>query len=107
MEVAATRFKSKIVEIEAWEFTSIADLENAPEWLRSVVKHVTREPRPGEVVPFVSPIDVSDLMAIGTLEGRMIAGVGDWIIRGTEGELYPCKPSVFERKYEPIDPRSG
>jgi hypothetical protein len=30
----------------------------------------------------------------------MHASYGDWIIRGTENELYPCKPSVFERKYE-------
>lgn len=36
---------------------------------------------------------------IQTLEGRMKANPGDWIIRGTEGEFYPCKPSVFERKY--------
>jgi hypothetical protein len=94
------KFRSKVVEIDAWEFTSLADLPTAPPWLTAAVKHVHREPEPGEVVPFASPIDGSDLMAIGTLEGRMIAGTGDWIIRGLEGELYPCKPSVFERKYE-------
>jgi hypothetical protein len=96
-----SKFRSKMVEIEAWEFTSLAELGSAPEWLTSVVKETRREPEPGEVVPFLSPLDTSELMAIGTLEGRMIAGVGDWIIRGTEGELYPCKPSVFARKYEP------
>lgn len=40
---------------------------------------------------------------IDTLEGRMSAGIGDWIIRGTEGELYPCKDVVFSRKYRPAD----
>lgn len=34
-----------------------------------------------------------------TLEGEMVAEPGHWIIRGTEGEFYPCKDSVFQRKY--------
>lgn len=37
---------------------------------------------------------------ISTLEGQMIAEVGDWIIRGVKGELYPCKPDIFEMTYE-------
>ena len=39
---------------------------------------------------------------IRTLEGTMLAGPGDWIICDTEGKLYPCKPFVFERQYEPL-----
>jgi len=39
-------------------------------------------------------------LSIETLEGIMKANVTDWIIKGTEGELYPCKNSVFRRKYE-------
>ncbi len=38
---------------------------------------------------------------IGTLEGCMTASVGDWIIRGVQGEFYPCKPDIFEATYEP------
>ncbi len=41
-------------------------------------------------------------LRIKTLEGTMIARVGDWIIKGTEGEFYPCKDSVFKRKYEAV-----
>jgi len=37
-----------------------------------------------------------------TLEGSMIAGVGDWIIRGVKGEFYPCKPDIFEATYEQV-----
>ena len=37
---------------------------------------------------------------IETLEGTMTASVGDWIIRGVKGELYPCKPDIFEATYE-------
>lgn len=39
---------------------------------------------------------------IDTLEGRMKASVGDWIIKGVEGEFYPCKPDIFEKTYEPF-----
>lgn len=39
-------------------------------------------------------------IAINTLEGTMEAGPGDWIIRGVKGELYPCKPDIFEATYE-------
>jgi len=37
---------------------------------------------------------------IRTLEGEMRADNGDWIIRGIKGELYPCKPDIFEATYE-------
>jgi hypothetical protein len=39
--------------------------------------------------------------AIDTLEGRMRADVGDWIIKGVKDELYPCKPDIFAATYEP------
>lgn len=38
-----------------------------------------------------------------TLEGVMRADVGDWIIRGVQGELYPCKPDIFAATYEPAE----
>lgn len=39
-------------------------------------------------------------LLIPTLEGVMIATEGDFIIRGVQGELYPCKPDIFEQTYE-------
>lgn len=41
-------------------------------------------------------------LAIPTLEGVMIATENDWIIRGVKGELYPCKPDIFEATYEKV-----
>lgn len=38
---------------------------------------------------------------IETLEGEMKASSGDYIIRGVNGECYPCKPDIFEKTYEP------
>lgn len=39
---------------------------------------------------------------IRTLEGEMTASIGDWIIRGVNGEHYPCKPDIFEKTYENV-----
>ncbi|HXF73044.1 MAG TPA: hypothetical protein VNO79_10600 [Actinomycetota bacterium] len=40
---------------------------------------------------------------IRTLEGTMRAEVGDWIVRGVQGEFYPVKPDIFEATYEPVE----
>lgn len=42
-------------------------------------------------------------LSIMTLEGTMRANVSDYIIRGLRGEYYPCKPDVFEKKYELVE----
>jgi len=42
-------------------------------------------------------------MIINTLEGKMTASIGDWIIQGVHGEFYPCKPDIFEKTYEKVD----
>jgi hypothetical protein len=85
------KFKSKVVEIEAVQVSLGLGmiLDPVPEWIKAAL-------RSGDMVQ-----GASHGWLIKTLEGEMRAGPGDWIIRGTEGELYPCKPSVFERKYEP------
>ena len=47
--------------------------------------------------PFVNEL------IIKTLEGDIHASIGDWIIRGVVGEIYPCKPDIFEKTYEIIN----
>ena len=37
---------------------------------------------------------------IHTLEGVMTASPGDWIIKGVQGEIYPCKPDIFQATYD-------
>lgn len=51
------------------------------------------ETRPTGAIPSV--------LLISTLEGEMTAEVGAWIIKGVQGEFYPCKPDIFEATYEP------
>ena len=42
-------------------------------------------------------------LVIHTLEGDMRAAEGDYIIRGVQGEFYPCKPDIFDATYEPVE----
>lgn len=41
-------------------------------------------------------------LVIKTLEGNHRADVGDWIIRGVQGEFYPCKPDIFAATYDAV-----
>ena len=41
-------------------------------------------------------------LIIPTLEGNMTADRYDWIIKGVQGEFYPCKPDIFEATYEKV-----
>lgn len=42
---------------------------------------------------------VDHCVRIETLGGTMVGNIGDWIIKGVKGELYPCKPDIFELTY--------
>lgn len=62
-----------------------------------------------ELMDFLSQIPLATserdgTLAIETLEGTMIAEPGDWIIRGTRGEFYPCKPKPFSDTFEAAEP---
>lgn len=41
-------------------------------------------------------------LTINTLEGEMKASIGDYIIKGVNGEFYPCKPDIFEKTYDEV-----
>ena len=42
-------------------------------------------------------------MKIPTLEGKMVASIGDYIIKGIQGEFYPIKADIFEATYEVVN----
>ena len=48
--------------------------------------------------------DRGEHFTIKTLEGDMRADEGDYIIKGVKGEVYPCKPDIFEETYEEVQP---
>jgi len=43
------------------------------------------------------------ILKIKTLEGEMLANYGDYIIKGVNGEFYPCKPDIFAKTYEAVE----
>lgn len=85
-----TRYRKKPVVVDAIRYQPH---ENCAE-----VARFTGEGDPG----CCDEDDASTEWSITTLEGTMTAQPGDWIIRGVKGELYPCKPDVFEATYEAV-----
>ena len=82
------KFRKKPVVIEAMQFT---------EESKDRVFHWVRGNRYADFDTRGRPV-----LVIETLEGDMRASVGDWVIRGVNGEFYPCKPDIFEKTYEPV-----
>ncbi|MGG1652261.1 hypothetical protein ABHN03_03940 [Paenibacillus sp. NRS-1775] len=78
-------YRKKPVEIEAFRYW----IEDRPDW-------------------FCDKVSSNDIIThsthceINTLEGVMRGEAGDYIIQGVNGEIYPCKPDVFEKTYDYI-----
>lgn len=86
------KFRKKPVVIEAFKWTGDQDQIEDPEWIVDAI-------RSGDV--FFE--DEDPRMKIETLEGVMVANPGDYIIKGIKGEIYPCKPDIFQLTYEPAE----
>lgn len=98
-EKASTKFRKKPVVIEAIQW------DGKLETLAEIVLFVL--PRRA-----VMPLESSNgkeaaKLYIETLEGDMKAEVKDWIIKGVQGECYPCKPDIFDKTYEAATPLSA
>ncbi len=89
-------YRKKPVVIEAFKFY----VDSIPDWFmdkvssNDIILHNCNYKRYG--------IDEA-YCEIKTLEGVMIGKGGDYIIKGINGEIYPCKADVFEKTYEPAD----
>ena len=80
------KFRKKPVVIEAVQWNGFDDsFEAIGDLAYGGNRHVQR---------------IGNKLEIPTLEGVMTASLGDWIIKGVSGEVYPCKPDVFEATYE-------
>lgn len=89
-------FRKKPVEIEAFQWTGGPDQTEDPRWICEAVarRDVWAERLNDEIY------DSPAVLKIKALEGVMTASVGDWIIRGVKGEIYPCKPDIFAATYD-------
>ena len=88
------KFRKKPVIIEAKQFRTNNEPNGSPH-MDELIRWVNG--RRGNIAHH----DGTDIF-IETLEGTHRAVVGDWIIRGVAGEVYPCKPQIFEATYEPV-----
>jgi hypothetical protein len=95
------RFRKKPVIIEAFQMTKQRrmDHNNWPHWL-CCAWNLDRD-EVGALYPTEAGTDDGTL-SINTLEGQHLVAWNDWIIQGIQGELYPCKPDIFEKTYETI-----
>lgn len=80
-------YKKKPVIIEAEQFV-IWDTKNPPPFIT--------------ILGITFPVNKDCSIVVPTLEGQHIASNLDWIIKGVKGEVYPCKPEIFELTYEII-----
>lgn len=80
-------FRKKPVMIEAMRFIGAKNAFSCLDFIRSNEAYYDSN---------------AEQIGIPTLEGTMTAAVGDWIIKGVNGEFYPCKPDVFEKTYEVV-----
>lgn len=91
------KFVKKPVVIEAFQMTMERRMDNSdwPAWLHAAWQDGTLyRANPNAHLP--------DTLMIGTLEGDHTVSWGDWIIQGVKGELYPCKPDIFDLTYEAL-----
>jgi hypothetical protein len=104
-------FRKKPVLVEAIRFDGCEYVDDiptpmfegsfdlVPEWLVDAL--AKSEGDPGAV--YADRLADDFVLAIVTLEGTVYASAGDFIIKGTAGEIYPCKPTIFLEIYEAVD----
>lgn len=88
------RYRKRPVVVEAFQWTGDKNQTDDPTWIKEAVKK--------GVVSIFPKSPEGLIMMIDTLEGVMTAKPNDYIIRGVNGEFYPCKPDIFEKTYEPV-----
>lgn len=88
------QFRKKPVVVEAVQFTGRGSEDECLAFISP--EYVASYNMAGN--PETTPIKLH------TLEGVMEASPGDWIIKGVQGEFYPCKPDIFEQTYEAVEP---
>ena len=87
------KYRKKPVVIEAFQWNGKITLKE-PMWIVDLIlakRVVVEDNNANEPMIFIK-----------TLEGTMVAEKGDYIIKGVQGELYPCKSDIFKQTYEEV-----
>ncbi len=98
------KFRKKPVIIEAVIWTGF-NLEEVYEFMHPEEDPLQEQFKDPEYIGFFANYEENvktNGLEIKTLEGTMKANVGDYIIKGVNGEYYPCKPDIFVKSYEEV-----
>jgi hypothetical protein len=89
------KYRKRPVEIDAWQWDSEQQAAEIAEWCDGQYDPTLS----GGVGP-----DGEDwgCLEIDTLEGTMTVSPYDYVIRGVQGEFYPCKPDIFTETHEVV-----
>ena len=93
------RYRKRPVVIEAFRFEA-QDKSDLPTWAKEALQN-------GRIVANSQHGGNVRWAEIKTLVGVMTAELGDYIIKGVQGEFYPCKPDIFEATYEKVEDGGG
>lgn len=98
--IEMAKYRKKPVVIEAFQMTqeNRRSGEMWPSWLRSAWVRGA-----GENGIWIDQDADGERLVCGTLEGVHKITWSDWIIQGVKGEIYPCKPDIFEATYEAVE----
>jgi hypothetical protein len=88
------QYRKKPVVIEALQFTEETK-NQVYYWAKEKQQNVYHAWSEGE--------KPAPILMIPTLEGEMTCSIGDFVIQGIQGELYPCKPDIFEKTYDLVE----
>lgn len=100
-----SKYRKLPVEIEAirWNGQNVVDVYNFIEGKDvESQQEVTTEGK-NFYIKFENGSCQLGTLMLKTLEGDMKASIGDYIIKGVQGEIYPCKPDIFEKTYEKVE----
>ena len=91
-------YRKKPVKVEAFQMTKERRWDNSewPHWLHYAWQRMSSEKYALTIDPTCK---LKERLCINTLEGDQLISWNDYIIRGIKGELYPCKPDIFEATY--------
>lgn len=94
--MAKYRKKPIVVEAIQWTGSNLEEIRNfvGSDLIENYIKHF-------DIERTLIKQTLSGI-AINTLKGTMIVNYGDYIIKGVQGEFYPCKPDIFEQTYEEV-----
>lgn len=91
-------YRKKPIEIEAVQLTK-ENIETVEKWLGYNHQNLRSYNNEVDSIHRFNPTG----LFIFTLEGDMVAKMGDYVIKGIQGEFYPCKPDIFEATYDVVE----